>query len=164
VTDDYTQRCKRSHSISAEDNAGDAVPTDDPVAFVAGRDGRNYPVWKNPNDRGVANLIAKLQEVHGSLRAMLIEHDLYHWQSVHVLHGDFVRQTGVDGVRMRLAPNRVAVNEETVGVPSDFPWIFGSDGDPMDVERRREIVERWLHGNSRLAVVYPRGFTVNWYM
>ncbi len=56
---------------------------------------------------------------------MLTERDLYLWQSLHVLQGDLVRQIGVDGVRVRLAANLVAVNEETAGIPSEFPWIFG---------------------------------------
>jgi hypothetical protein len=75
-----------------------------------------------------------------------------------------VRQIGVDGVRVRLASNLVAINQETIAVPSEFPWIFANDGDLMEVELRREIVERWLKANSRLAGIYPRGFTVTWYM
>jgi hypothetical protein len=121
-------------------------------------------VWKNPSDREVSEIMARSAHAHWEVRGLLTEHDLYLWQSVHVLHGDFARQTGVDGVRVRLAPNLVAINQETVGMPSAFPWIFENDGNFMDVDRRREIVEQWLNPNPRLAVIYPRGFTVNWYM
>jgi hypothetical protein len=137
---------------------------DAPFARVRGRDGRHYLVWRNPGDQEAANLIAGSRNERVGLRGVLNERDLYIWQSVHVLHGDLARQTGIDGVRVKLAPNVVAVNEETVGVPSSFPWIFDNDGDLMEVNRRREIVERWLNANCRLAVICPRGSTVIWYM
>lgn len=164
MTNAGTRTWQEFRDNSAEDDAKGPCFTGDPVAYVTGRDGRDYPVWKTPHDQKVSNLIAGSRHEQGSLRAMLTEHDLYLWQSVHVPHGDFARQTGVDGVRVRLAPNIIAVNQETIGIPSEYPWIFGHSGDLMDVERRREIVERWLKANSRLAVIYPRGFTVNWYM
>jgi hypothetical protein len=138
--------------------------TGGPFARVQGRDGQDCPVWKNPSVQEVANLISGLRHEPRRLRAMLTERDLHVWEGEHVLHGDFVRRTRVDGVRVRLAPNLVAVNEETVGVPSSFPWIFGQNGDLMDMDRRRELVERWLKSNSWLAKFYPHGFTMNWYM
>lgn len=164
MTNVCMQTCQQLHDIPAEDDTRGARSIGDAAACVEGRDGRDYPVWKNPSDREFANLISGSRHENGSLRAMLTEHDLYLWQSVHVLHGDFVRQTGVDGVRIRLAPDLVAVNEETVGVPSEFPWIFENDCDLIEIEHRCEIVERWLKTNSRLAVIYRRCFTVIWYM
>jgi len=136
----------------------------EPVSRVEGRDGRDYPVWKNPHDREFAQLIAGSPHGEWGGRAVLTEHDVHVWNSMHVLHGDFVRQIGVDGVRIRLQPDIVLVNEETVGIPFAFPWIFDNDGERVDVERRREIVERWLNATYRLTIIYPRGFTIIWYM
>jgi hypothetical protein len=145
------------------------MPTDDcgmeaPFARVRAHDGRYHLIWRNPSDRQVAGLIAGSPHAQWGARAVLTEHDLYLWHSPHVLHGDFLRQIGLDAMRIRLQPDIVLVNDETAGIPSAFPWIFRTDGNSMDVDCRREIVERWLITNSRLRVIYPRGLTVNWYM
>ena len=136
----------------------------DPCARVQGRDGHHYCVWRNPSDREVAELIAGSPRAKWRVRAVLTEHDLYLWHSARVLHGDFVRQVGADGVRVRLQPDIVLVNQETIAAPSEFPWIFENDGNLIDMDRRREMVERWLKANLRLATFYPHGFTTNWYM
>ena len=164
MTNAGTRTCRRLQDIPAEIDASYPSPIGDPVSCVKGRDGRDCPVWTNPSDQDAAKLLAGSRDEHSSLRAILTEHDLYVWQGKHVPHGDFVRRVGVDGVRIRLRPDMVFVNEETVGMPSAFPWIFQIDGDALDIGYRREIVEQWLQANSRLAAFYPNGFTVNWYM
>jgi len=113
---------------------------------VEGCDKLEYCVWKNPTQTEFANFM------HGNegSRAMLTEHDLYCWQSVQVSHEDFAQQTGIDGIRVALNPRGIAVNHETVVLPSEYPWIF-SDGDDLDMDDRRQIVEEWLHANPRLS-------------
>jgi hypothetical protein len=138
------------------------VVTEAVFGRIEGRDKRDYYVWKNPTHPGFLNLIR--QAPHGSegMRAMMTSHDLYFWQSLHVLHGDFTRQTGIDGVRIMLRPAEIAVNQEVIAMPFEFPWIF--DDDDPDLDERQVIVERWLHANSRLTTIYTQGFNVNWYM
>jgi hypothetical protein len=164
MTNADTWTCQQSHDISGEGGAKGPSSTGDLVTCVIGRDGTACPVWKNPSGQQFAKLNSGSSYGYEGMRAMLTERDLYLWQGAQVLHGDFARQTGVDGVRVRLAANLVAVNEETAGVPSEFPWIFDGNGDLMDVERRREMAERWLNANSRLTAIYPSGFGINWYM
>jgi hypothetical protein len=103
--------------------------------------------------------------VHGSegSRATLTEHDLYCWQSTQILHSDFAQQTGIDGTRLALRPSGIAVNQETVGLPSEFPWVY-SDGYDLDMEERSQVVEKWLHANPRLRAIYSNGFIIDWYM
>jgi hypothetical protein len=126
---------------------------------VTGHDKLMYCVWRNPTQVEFVNL------VHGSegSRAILTEHDLYIWQSTQVSHRDFVEQTEVDGIHLQLRPNGIAVNLETVGSPSEFPWVFSNCGD-LDVDDCRQIVEKWLHPNPRLTAIYPNGFSMDWYM
>lgn len=140
------------------------IITEAEYARLTGRDGLEYFVWRNPSQRELVNQIAKAPHGREGMRAMLTEHDLYFWQSANVLHGDFSRQTGIDGVRVTLHQDGIVqANEETVGVPEEFPWIF-TDGDAMDIADRRLLVETWLRSNRRLAVIYPGGFRVSWYM
>jgi hypothetical protein len=91
---------------------------------------------------------------------------LYFWQRTGVPHDDFVRQTGIEGVRVALRHNGVVhTNEETVIAPSLYSWVFAPhDGDDLDMDRRRQAVEQWLKMNARLRTIYPRGFAVGWYM
>jgi hypothetical protein len=127
---------------------------------VKGRDTLDYCVCKNPTHTEFVNL------VHGSegSRAVLTEHDLYCWQSTQVLRAEFVQQTGIDGIRVALRPpTGMAVNLETIASPSEFPWVFSNVGD-LDMDDRRQIVEKWLHANLRLTAIYPNGFMIDWYL
>jgi hypothetical protein len=133
---------------------------------LVGRDGRLCTVWANPSkvefakaiDRGSSGAVA-------GLRGMLTPTGLYVWQNVNVLHRDFERDIGINGVRLALRSAEVLVNDETVALPEHFPWVFteGAEITHMDIEHRRTIVAEWLRGNARLQAIYPCGFTVGWY-
>lgn len=121
-------------------------------AELTGRDGQPCPVWRNPTEFPT--------EFAAGLRGLLTKSDLYVWESVDLLHADFERLTGIEGMRIVLRAGAVHANNETVALPEHFPWVF-ADGDALDNDDRRRIVTE--HLRSRLRDIYPAGFTVFWY-
>jgi hypothetical protein len=94
------------------------------------------------------------------LRGLLTQSDLYVWENVDLLHADFERLTGIEGMRIVLRAGEVHADNETVALPEHFPWVL-ADTETLDVDERRRIVMEHLH--SRLQHIYPTGFTVFWY-
>jgi hypothetical protein len=133
---------------------------------LAGRDGAPCGVWANPSDNRLAEAIHRTPPGGlAGLRGLLTQSDLYIWQSVNLLHSDFERDTGLQGVRLALRSAEVLVNDETVALPEHFPWVFteGAEIASADIEDRRTTVAERLQGNARLQAIYPCGFTVGWY-
>ena len=62
--------------------------------------------------------------VTGAARAILTADDLFIWRERTVTHAAFVRLTGLDGLRLRLAPGAVAVHQEAIAFPEHFPFVF----------------------------------------
>lgn len=121
------------------------------------------PVWRNPSSAEFGSIRAA---VAGTFRAILTESDLYLWQAAHLSHADFVRQAGIDGVRLQLHTSTVFVNEETAVTPDRFPWFYADLGTALvaDMEVRCCLVTVALAGNPKLGNLYPGGFKVDWYM
>ena len=78
----------------------------------------------------------------------------------------FVRRDGshadfqiVSGLRIRLHPHEVHVNDEVVAFPEFFPWVFPDL--LADTDDLRNIVTTYLE--VRLRWIYPAGFIVRWY-
>jgi hypothetical protein len=132
-------------------------------AELTGRDGLSHCVWKNPGCAGFANVVLDAAN-HDGMRSLLTEDDFFFWQSIALLHDDFIKQTGIDGVKIRLGRDGVLANLETIGAAEAFPWVFaGVDVDDLDMEVRREVVERWLRANDRLRLLYGATFPIQWY-
>lgn len=136
-------------------------------AVLTGRDGRPCRVWLNPHSAAFGDALRRSAR-GGSLdglRGLLTGVDLYVWQSTHLLHADFERESGVQGVRVALRSGSIQANDETVAQPEAFPWVFPDPGlaANTDVEDRRTVVCDWLKANTRLAAIYPEGFNVTWY-
>ena len=93
------------------------------------------------------------------LRGLLTASDLYIWQSMNLLHADFEKKTGIEGVRIALRSSLILINDETVAMPEHFPWIFPdpAEATQTDIEDRWTIVARWIKANKRLAPIYPYG-------
>ena len=118
---------------------------------ITGRDGLPCQVWENPT------------ELTFGMRGLLTQSDLYVWQSEHLLHADFERHTGIQGMHIALGEGAVHANNETVALPEHFPWVFPNreQAEMMDIDDRRQVVKEHLSG--RLRDVYPTGFIVLWY-
>ena len=129
-------------------------------AELTGRGGQPCPVWRNLTDFEVQEQRDRNEKKAASgLRGLLTQSDLYVWESVDLLHSDFERLTGVQGMRIVLRAHAVHVNNETVALPEFFPWVF-SNAD-LDNDDRRHIVKE--HLRQRLRHIYPTGFAVFWY-
>jgi hypothetical protein len=129
---------------------------------MTGRDGLSYRIWQNPNSIMFSNALNKaLNPTLAGLRGLLAETDLYVWQSSNILHSDFEKYQNIFGMKLGLRTGIIQVNDETVDQPEQFPWIF-TDTD-MDIEERRNLVEKYLKTNKRIAVIYPQSFKVVWY-
>jgi hypothetical protein len=137
-----------------------------PHTTPVGRDGAPCRVWANPTRSGFAEAIkcASHAELAG-LRAVTTSVDIHVWQSVNLLHTDFERATGIQGVRLALRSGGVLVNDETIAMPEHFPWVFPDITRAMilDTEDRRTMAVAWIQANVRLRPIYPTGFTAGWY-
>jgi len=132
-------------------------------SVVRGRDERPCRVWRDPVSASFADALRRADPLAvPGLRALLTEAGLFLWQSVHLLHADFERATGLSGVRVMLGPEMVRVNDEVVAQPECFPWLFPDGLDP-EIEARRAFVAGWLTGHTTLRAIHPTGFTVTWY-
>src|ERR1700733_13576398 len=137
-----------------------AISALQPVAdyvVLTGRDGAPCGVWANPGDNRFAEAIRRTTPgMLAGLRGSLTQANLYVWQSVNLLHADFERDTGLQGVRLTLLSEEVLANDETVALPDYFPWVFpeATEITHMDIEDRRTIVAEWLRGNARLQAIY----------
>jgi hypothetical protein len=135
-------------------------------ADLQGRDGLPCRVWKNPSKQefGTAIRLSSDSSTEG-LRGILTATDLYVWQSVNLLHADFERETGIQGVKLALRAGVIRVNDETVALPEHFGWIFPSSvqADQLDMDDRWSLVAMWLDTNRRLSRIYPQGFTIEGY-
>ena len=120
-------------------------------ADLTARDGQPCRVWRNPD------------ELTNEMRGLLTQSDLYVWQNPELLHVDFERGTGIEGVRIALRERTVLANNETVALPEHFPWLFPDlrQAEAMDIDDRRIMVTD--HLSARLRHIYPGGFTVFWY-
>jgi hypothetical protein len=130
---------------------------------LTGRNGLRQRVWKNPGCAEFSKIVIDAAQ-HGGMRCLLTVRDLFFWQGMALLHNDFVEQTGIDGVKIRLSRDGVLANLETIAVPEAFPWVFaGVTVDELDMEVRRAVVERWLRARGRLRHVYGINFGIQWY-
>lgn len=136
------------------------VPTH---AVIADADGTTCSVWQNPDVAGFSRALATGAFATGGLRAILTDASLFLWQSTSMLHGAMAARLGVDGVRVRLLPGRVLVNQEACALPEHLPWVFVSAADP-DIEARRACLVRWMRRFPPLAALYADGFEADWYM
>ena len=132
---------------------------------LTGTDGVDCPVWRNPTQPKFVRGLGTATHSTTSLRGMLTRDDLFVWQGSNMLHGVFMRQTGIeDGIRLGLRVDRIEVNDEVVVVPEAAPWAFdGIDPEHLDTDQRRTAVEACLRGNQHLQVLYPRTPEINWY-
>jgi hypothetical protein len=133
-------------------------------AQLVGRDGQSRAVWKNPGCTELSKALVDALE-HESIRCVVTAHDLFVWWGEALLHDDFIRQTGIAGMKIRMLPNAILANLEAIGAPDAFPWIFaGAAAHELDMEDRRQIVEGWLRADHRLRYIYGTDFTIRWYM
>jgi hypothetical protein len=134
-------------------------------ADLVGRDGLPCRVWKNPDRREFASALRSSTADTSGLRGLLTQADLYVWQSIYLLHSDFERHTGIEGIRIALRANEVQTNNESAAFPVHFPWVFPNraQAEAMDVENRRKVVSDYLQVNVRFKCIYPAGYTIVWY-
>lgn len=136
-----------------------------PYAAGSGERDLPCPFWKNPDSKDFRDGLENLKFSCEGLRAIVTERDLYVWQSNDLLHADFVRRTGFDGVRVGLRQRSIEVNQETVAFPEEFPWIFTeAEVEEMDDGQRHSVIVDWLLDCHVLNNLYPNGFLTTWYM
>ncbi|WP_039887530.1 hypothetical protein [Acidiphilium sp. PM] len=135
-------------------------------AELTERGGMPCRVWLDPSSVEFVTALRKASdaEVTG-LRGLLTEKALYVWQSANLLHMDFERLTGTEGMRLGLRANEIQVNDETVAQPAYFPWVFRDHSAAIssDIEDRRRLVERFLMLNTKVKTIYPDVFRILWY-
>lgn len=132
-------------------------------AVIADTQNAACRVWRNPDNAGLRSALAKGKLDMGGLRAILTDASLFLWQSTFMLHGAMAAQLGVDGVRVRLQPGRVLVNQEACALPEHLPWVFAPAAD-LDIEARRVRLAWWMHCFPPIIALYPDGFETDWYM
>jgi hypothetical protein len=123
-------------------------------------------IWINPARQEFANAIQRSPGgATAGLRGLLTSTDLYTWQSMNLLHADFERKTGIEGVRVGLRHGEIQANSETIAHPEHFRWIFPdqAQAEQLDMEDRRIIVANWLKSNKRLKRIYVNPFQIEWY-
>lgn len=120
-------------------------------------------VWRNPDITEFSGALAKGTLDVGGLRAILTDASRFLWQSTSMLHGATAARLGVDGVRVRLQPGRVFVNQEACALPEHLPWVFAPGAD-LDIEARRVRLACWMHRFPPMIALYPNGFETDWYM
>jgi hypothetical protein len=122
-------------------------------------------VWRNPDRQEFATSLRSPTADTTGLRGLVSQSDLYVWQSIDLLHSDFERDTGIEGMRIALRANEVQTNDESAALPAHFPWVFPdrAQAEAMDVEDRRKVVSDYLQANVRLQCIYPAGYTIVWY-
>jgi hypothetical protein len=122
-------------------------------------------VWRNPISAKFSEALRTGSHRVAGLRALVTASDLWAWQSISLSNAGFVRQAGIDGVRVRLSGDVVSLNHETIAFPTHFSWIFP---DPvvtqaLNVDDRRITAARWLRENPRIRHLYPNAFRLMWY-
>jgi hypothetical protein len=134
-------------------------------ADLVGRDGLPCRVWKNPDRQEFATALRSPTADTSGLRGLLTRSDLYVWQSINLLHSDFERDTGIEGMRIALRANELQTSDESVALPAHFPWVFPdcAQAEAMDVEDRRKVAIEYLQANVGLKCIYPAGYTIVWY-
>ena len=125
--------------------------------------GLSCRVWRIPSN---VQWRVTASPVTSATRAVLTADALFIWQERTVTHARFVRLTGRDGLRLRLAPATVAVHQEAIAFPEHFSFVYK---DPeaarqQDFDTGRCIVERWLKSNAHLRMLCSDEFAVEWYM
>ena len=132
-------------------------------ACVGDGRGKATWVWRSPKQATFAAALAAGTHDDTGLRALATERALLLWQSTSLHHAALEQCLRCEGVRLRLHRGLVLVHQETCAFPEHVPWVFSTQAD-MDVEERRSVIVRWLHGLAPLAAIYPDGFDVRWYM
>lgn len=135
-------------------------------AELTERGGMPCCVWLDPSSVEFVTALRKASDAEiTGLRGVLTEKALYVWQSANLLHMDFERLTGTEGMRLGLRANEIQVNDETVAQPAYFPWVFREHSAAIssDIEDRRRLVERFLVLNTRIKTIYPDDFRIFWY-
>lgn len=141
------------------------IITESIFAKLAGRDGLPVLVWKNPSHGEFSRAVAGA-DPHDGIRCILTEHDMFLWQSMSLLHTDFIQQTGISGVKISLHRHGIAANLEAIAAPEDIPWVSGDrEVAELDNDERQALIEDWLRSNGRLRRAYTdTDFTIHWYM
>ncbi len=124
--------------------------------------GPTFRVWRSPSSAQGAVAFP----LGGTARGILTAEDLFIWRALIATHAMFVRLTGIDGLRFRLADGAIGVHQETIALPDHFSFVYGDveAAGEQDPETRRSAVERWLRSNAPLRTIHPGEFTVYWYM
>lgn len=135
------------------------------VGVVPNQGGLRCPVWKNPQAATMTEARSCPRRGAERMNGVLRGSDIFVWQSESLHHGAFSRLTGVDGVRVRLQPSSVHVQNKMLDFPVEFPWIFSDArvASRMNMGQRREVAAGWLRRSRAIAGLYPAGFETFWF-